>query len=61
MKQSIDRVLGEWERSSGEHLFGYLLGMSAFSLQENLLYALFLSLPLMSVHCPFVVEEESSS
>jgi hypothetical protein len=40
MKQSLDRVLGEWERSvSNEHMFGYLLGMSAFSLQENLWYA----------------------
>ena len=40
MKQSLDRVLGEWERSvSNEHMFGYLLGMSAFSLEENLWYA----------------------
>jgi hypothetical protein len=40
MKQSLDRVLGEWERSANnEHMFGYLLGMSAFSLEENLWYA----------------------
>jgi hypothetical protein len=40
MKQSLDRVLGEWERSvRNEHMFGYLLGMSAFSLEENLWYA----------------------
>lgn len=39
MKQSLDRVLGEWERSANnEHMFGYLLGMSAFSLEENLCY-----------------------
>lgn len=42
MKSSIERVIGEWERSNDPIAFGYLLGMHAFSLNENHLYVIFI-------------------
>lgn len=40
MKACIDRVIGDWELSNDPSMFGYLLGMHAFSLEENHLYVL---------------------